>query len=441
MKPNSIRLWLIASTLAGVGLAPFLAQGNPRQRELKREHAAAISRLSETQRERVLRNFATWQTLSPEKQQGLEQLHQDLMNDQRLRGGELYQLMLDYHAWLRTLEPHQRDLLANATDIPHRLSLMREIARRQREQTAGRNMPPIGPGGSDRQVDIPEAMDEKNLSAVIQALQRHAANRLTAEQLDELQKLQGLKHAVRLLELLKEFGTGVNPQPLLENPPREFQQVASEIDQVATDPRLQEFVTHGPPLPGGGGSGSESQNHRQASPEARRLALALMLSLQVELFKQRRAVESTVDSQKLTEFLNTLPPDEQNALLSLEASDFQTDLRLQYLDAHGMADLPSMRKLGDLFFGARWRMRSNDRRFEGGRSRRPDDRSFGDPGGPPPRRGFGPPPDGPFGPSPDEGPLGPPSELDSSRPASSPAEPTPAAPPAPVTTPTPVPAS
>jgi hypothetical protein len=433
VKPTSIRLWLIASTLAGIGLAPFLAQGNPQQRQLKREHAAAISRLSETQRERMLRNFATWQALSPEKQQSLEQLHQDLLNDQRLRGGELYQLMLDYHAWLRTLEPHQRDLLANTTDIPHRLSLMREIARRQREQTAGRNMPPIGPGGSDRQVDIPGAMDEKNLAAVIQALQRHAADRLTAEQLDELQKLQGLKHAVRLLELLKEFGTGVNPQPLLENPPREFQQVASEIDQIVTDPQLQEFITHGPQLPGGGGPGNENQNRRQAHPEARRLALALMMSLQVELFKQRRAVESSVDSQKLTEFLNTLAPDEQNALLSLEASDFQTDLRLQYLDAHGMADLPSMRKLGDLFFGARWRMRFNDRRFEGGRSRRTDDRNFGDPGGPPPRRGFGPPPDGsPSGPS-----SGPSSEPDAPEPASSPETPSPNPLPVPASTPSP----
>jgi hypothetical protein len=161
-----------------------------------------------------------------------------------------------------------------------------------------------------------------------------------------------LKRYVQLLQFLHDFGTGVNPRPFMESAnsvPPEFAEVAQHIDQYVADSRVRQRIesTIGPWSPG------------------QRLAGVLLQSLMTELYKQRRILQRQPDSKKLEEFLASLPLEEQNELLTREASDFQIDLRERYMDATGMDNLPSARQLRELFLGRRPGPSSEDRRDNG----------------------------------------------------------------------------
>jgi len=71
--------------------------------------------------------------------------------------------------------------------------------------------------------------------------------------------------------------------------------------------------------------------------------------LMAQLSKMRRTAHLQIDRSKLEAFLNTLPLDRQYELLSLEASDFQDELRSLYLDKEGLNHLPSRQEFRELF--------------------------------------------------------------------------------------------
>ncbi|SFJ64928.1 hypothetical protein [Planctomicrobium piriforme] len=416
MSPKATRLWLIGSLLLALAAAPFLARGDQLSRQTRDNSAAAIAKMSETQHERLLRNYADYQKMDAASREKVAKLHWEIEKDRRTSSNELATVLADYHAWLRTLDAYQRDQIIKTTEPKARLALMRDTVRKQREEAARRTMSMPGPGGG-RGFDFPPGFDDKTLPVVMKAIETQAANRLTPAQMQELQSLQGLKRDLRLLQLLKEFGTGVNPQPLLENPPPEFTAVAQNIDQYISDPHFQDYIKNGPPGPP---PPQGMDQRRSTSPEGLRLGQTLMHSLVSELFRQWRQAEAHVDKPKLEQFLATLNEDEQNDLLSREASDFQTDLRDQYLESTGRADLPTLQNLGEVFVGSKWPFGGRDR--FGGEDRR-GGRGPRGPGGPGdrgpmddrfgPMRGGGPPRDrmdgnGPMGPPPASPPQNPP---------------------------------
>ncbi|WP_437226909.1 hypothetical protein SH661x_000074 [Planctomicrobium sp. SH661] len=345
MSPRAVKIWLGVSLVVAVLAAPFLARGDQSSRKQAEQYAAQIARMSESQRARLLQNERQYLAATSEQKASMQALHHALEKDRQHGHGELNEVMHRYDAWLKTIEPYQREQLSSTTDPRKRIELMREIVRKQSERAARRNMP--FPGQDfvrDRMPGDPApVLDEKGLASVMSALRQAADPRLTPAQREELDSLQGLKRDFRLLQILQEHasGGGNAPRPLLEDPPAEFRTVTEHINDSVTDDRVRNFIHSQPPGDGPPG--------RSQTPESR-LARVISRSLMVELFKQRRVAQQTMDSDKLRKFLlESVPPDRQYELLSLEASDFQTDLKNMYLDSQGQKDLPGMQDLRELF--------------------------------------------------------------------------------------------
>jgi hypothetical protein len=356
MKPLVVRLWLAGSILLALVTAPFLVRGDQAVLQLKKQNAAAIANMSEAQRQRLSRNLDDYQRMDPQQRTAVETLHGAIERDRSQGTGELAVVMSKYDAWLKTIEPYQRDQLGQAKDSAARIELIQDIVRRQREQAARRNTSSWPPGNDRPLHDWPPALDEKSLGNVMNALEQAARPRLNASQIERLQGLNGLKRSVQLLQDLHDFGTGVNPRPFLESAnsvPREFTEVAQNIDQYVDDARVRQRI----------------ESNIGPWSAGQRLGGVLLQSLMTELYKQRRLLERQPDPKKLEEFLASLPAEEQNELLTREASDFQIDLRERYMDAAGMDDLPSARHLRELFLGRRPGPGGDDRR-EGGNDER-----------------------------------------------------------------------
>ncbi|WP_437192126.1 hypothetical protein [Planctomicrobium sp. SH527] len=419
MTPNRVPMILGGLFLGALVLSPFLAQGDPHVLQIQQHNASVISKMSQTERERLLRNYSDYQAMTPQKREQMQLLHHQLEQDRLQSNGELSRTIEIYNAWLKTLNPLQRNQLMTASSSRERLNTVQEVLKRQREEAARRSMPPLGPPG-DRPFLMATGMDSATRGKIVEALEKTAEPRLSAQQKEELNGLKGLKRELRLLQILKEFGTGVSPQPLFENPPAEFVTVANEIANYTSNPQLLDFIQSAP-LPPPPQETPESSSRRDGKDSGRRLAFSLFHSYRMDLDQQRHMAEEAernTDSRKLEEFLATLPVAEQNELLSLEATDFQTDLKGLYLDSKVLANLPTREQLNELFIGSRGafsrRRFGNDRFGPGGRpprrmdGRDPMDGRFGPPpggpGGPPPGRPLGPDFQGPDSPRPFGGP-------------------------------------
>lgn len=341
MSPQALKIWLGVSLLVALVAAPYLARGDQSANLLKQKYAAQIARMSDSQRARLLQNEAQYRASTAEKKLALHTLHAALERDRIHGQGELTAVMQRYDAWLKTIEPYQREQLNNMSTPAERIALMQEVVSSQRARTARRNMPFFGPGGERLPWAPPPMLDETSLRNVMQALEQAADHRFTDAQRQELNQLQGVNRDFKLLRILKDVGTGLHPKPLMEEPPLEFKEVAADIDKYTDDERIRNFIHDGPTL-------QDAPPERISLPESR-LAGLISQSLLAELFKLRRAAHQHLEVAKLQAFLESLPPDRQYELLALEASDFQIDLRNQYLDSSGLSDLPGIQDLRELF--------------------------------------------------------------------------------------------
>ncbi len=363
MTPRTVRLILLGLFLLALAATPFLGQGGERH-SVMAHNAAVIRNLSVSQRDRLNQNFEDYQKLTPAEREQVNHFHTQMEQDRQMHGGHLTHVLNVYMNWVKTLSPHQRDQLTRAENPQARLALVRELLSRQREEIARRTMPTFGPDG-DRGTEMAPFLDDKVRVAIFQELEKLAANRLTESQMEEVTSLQGIRRELKLLQLLKDAAKPA-PAALIDQPPVEFAEIASRFSQFTENQRLRDFVVNDIRPPGPMGP-------RRESSEGRRLAILLMQSMSIELIKQQQAAEHNVDDQKLREFLETLPIEEQMELLSLDAADFHVDLKKQYLESH--ADLPRMSQISELFTGRPfWRRRFGDDRMGGGR---------------PPRRGEG----------------------------------------------------
>lgn len=369
MSSLHFKIWLATTLLLAVLIAPFLARGDQSDRQLKERHAQQLARLSDSQRNRLLQNEAQYLAASTTARDALRNFHIAIEKDRR-QGGELTAVMSAYDAWIRTIKRSQREQLASTSDPQERIALMKEIVRSQQEWVARRGLSSFGPGGDRPHFGAPPLLNEKASRAVMDALREAANVRLKPEQQAELEKLSGLKRDFRLLQILKETGTGLTPKPLLEEPPHEFKTVAEHLDQYVEDERTREFITGRPVTTEG-----ENPPRRLGTPEAR-LVVLVYQSMMAELSRLRRASHLSVDETRLRDYLNQLPLDRQYELLSLDTAEFQNELRNQYLDGEGLSGLPSRQDFRELFGWGflRGGMGGPDRRpsgFRGDRDTRP----------------------------------------------------------------------
>ena len=86
-----------------------------------------IAKMSKVERDRLQRNLAAFQQMSPEMQGHYRTLNEKLDED-RKEGGHLSSLLQTYSAWLQTLTPGQREELRQGTD---RLALVHKFKEEQ----------------------------------------------------------------------------------------------------------------------------------------------------------------------------------------------------------------------------------------------------------------------------------------------------------------------
>lgn len=365
MSRNSFRLWLLGSAVLALVAGPFLARGDQQVRQRQQRHLEKIGQMSPSDRDRLDRNWAAYEQMSEIEKGTLSTFHWQIEQDRQTEGGELGQILEDYHAWLNTIEPYQRDQLNRTEDPKKRIELMTSVVRRQQERSAERSVPRRLSGASGRGRNFTfwlrgvPVLNSEDLARVMEAMRELTPSRLTEPQKRDLDHLVGVARYVQLLRFLKD--NDLNSQPFFLAVPSEFDRIARRFATYVEDSRAREYMTDPRPFP---------------SPE-RRFASILFKSIVTEAFIDGRRQGRAPSDRDLAEYFVTLPPEEQDELLTLEAADFHTDLanRFRY-------------DLSDLFevFGNPFQPGDEDRyrRDRDRRSNEPEPMRDG-PGGPPQR--------------------------------------------------------
>lgn len=327
MNRTNIHWWLAGSVLLALGIAPFLARGD---QQTRRQHLEQIEMMSASERERLERNWAIYQQMSPQERAALHAFHQQVERDRREGNGELARVMEDYYSWLKTIDPMHRDQLRQSTDPDARLRLMRTFAHDRRARSVARWIP-RGPGRFSRGRDIP-SLSSEDLARVMEEIEKLPPSRLarlSAAEREELHTLQGIDRYVRVLEHLKQ--SDPRKGPLMTDPLPEFGRLAGRFDAIVEDSAAREYV-----------SDPDSQLSRD-----RRIAALLMKSLSIELVRQRRRQGRDPSTGELETYFESLPDDEQDEMLMLDATDFYADLLNRYPQ---QTTEVGMRTVAELFF-------------------------------------------------------------------------------------------
>lgn len=354
MNPRTVRLWLAAACVLALVLSPFLVRGDMQLRKVREANQRQIASLSNGDRERLDRNYAEYRQLSPPEKAHVDEFHHDLTASAKERQRQLEHTMEVYLDWARTLPPYQREALMKETDSQKRLDLVREFLEQQSDWEAQRlafvEMGWLPPGARRAFRDAPLLSPEELASLMVEIEDRQWRYFSVQEQ-ERLSQLQGIERYVQLLKLLKEksAGTvamhGMVRQVFVEKL-RDSSAAAylKKLQADAGDSQFEEFLP--------------------------RLGWMVILakSLIHEAISQQRQSEIPSD-QVLSELLHSLPPEEQDRLLSLEAVEFRGEL----LRLHRQKSTPiNPREIAGVFLPSpeeRGRFEENFRRIEGrGRS-------------------------------------------------------------------------
>lgn len=193
--------------VAVVGLAALFncranaVAGSVDSKTLSERHAQVV-KMSTVERERLQRNLAEFQKLSPEKQEQYRQLNAQL-EENRKTGGQLNSLMQTYSAWLQTLTPTQREELRQATDSAQKLSLVQKFKEEQMRDHSMNDLEefnPWGPRPHRESLSVPE------LTSVMKVL----ASELPEEDQQHLGKVNRVEQHVEVLK--KSIQHAENPR-------------------------------------------------------------------------------------------------------------------------------------------------------------------------------------------------------------------------------------
>lgn len=359
-----VLLLCLAAILAG--RAPVRGESSTaRQRE---ENRRKIISMTETERARLKDNYDRFRKLSPEDQQRLRRLDQELKEDDRDRQGELRRTLKDYITWLEPLSPGEREDLRRESDPNQRAAMVRTMIKAEQDRADFRTR-----RGQRR------ALSPGDLDKVLGVLEGHLRQRGTrqAKAVDALQSKSGLERHGGVLELTfsrDRSERGAFPAPI---PPDVINEMIAQI----SNPDFQKWVQDESPI---------------------RTTMRLFMLI-------REGVMAEFDSLKPSEetliaFFEELKPSQQQEIMRLPVEWQQRRILHLYMEKHP-SEFPGVprfdRMFGDFQFDReRFRGWGGPGRGpqEGGegpkRQRRLDEKSEGR-GGPPgePRRGRnGPPP-------------------------------------------------
>lgn len=163
------RLGMLLAAVALAGSSPGWA-GVPAA-ELQ-QRSAEVEKMTVIERDRLQRNWTSFQNLPPDRKHHFRQLHLSLAEDLKSGGNRLNDTMQTYSQWLQTLTPGQREDLRQARSSAQKLDLVRKFKDEQERQAQSRVLeePAIDPGRMRRSFMSGKPLSTTELEAAMSAL-------------------------------------------------------------------------------------------------------------------------------------------------------------------------------------------------------------------------------------------------------------------------------
>ena len=285
---------VIAGTLA---VAPLvLGRGNPALSQSR----DAISAMSDVERKVLKRKYEQYRALTESQRDELRQLHQQLEQD-RVKGPRYLEAMKLYCDWLKSIDAWQQDELAHISQPQEKIERVTSIVKERAEAEDPENeLRPAGGGPLQR-----IRLNEQQLTKVFDALVSRVT--LSEEEQQQVNQLHGLKRFGRQVRLLREK-RGQNPEKTLRMlSEAEFMQLADE----AGNADLKAFLT------------------RAGDLDIRKKRLPRVIFASCLALVDREAAQVT--EEQMRQYLSSLPPEQQDQLLQLQADQFKAVLQRNVL--------------------------------------------------------------------------------------------------------------
>jgi hypothetical protein len=194
---SALRSWMLPVIAAGFWMPSSSLAAGLTSAELSQRSQEIVS-MTAAERDRLQRNWRTFQSLSDERKQHFRQLHEQLETDMKTGGSQLNHVMQTYAAWLQTLTPGQRADLRQAKTPKEKLELVRKIKAdqdlRQESRALNEPSPPheFAPNRWRFWQRIALPLTTAELNAVIDALAQLLPNseREAVEHLDKWRRYQ-----------------------------------------------------------------------------------------------------------------------------------------------------------------------------------------------------------------------------------------------------------
>jgi hypothetical protein len=209
-RPRAITLW--AALFAVVLLSGTTTEDADRVES--RRHK--IELLSQSERNRLKRNYETYLKLSPERREQLFKLHDELEQDAK-NGGHLQKLLDQYNTWFCKLSPFDRDKLLSTADPGERAQLVQKLLEEEQKQRLARTTRAPFPLQALRFEGGAAPLSSSELDVVLTAVEQkylrdESKERLTKSSAPRDRHLQILRATMNQLRREREVGTKMLPR-------------------------------------------------------------------------------------------------------------------------------------------------------------------------------------------------------------------------------------
>lgn len=370
LPPWFVRSWLGLSVVLSMVLGPLLVRGDQASRSQTERHLKIIAGMSGSERDRLERNRQAFTKLTQQELATMQQFHTELERDDRERGGELGSVLDEYHRWLDTLEPFQRDQLKRTQDADERLALMKRLIAEQRSRDASRVFQgafsnPRDPRSRLSPPGRTPVLSAEELDKLMQGMEQLEQFKLTEIQKADVRGKSGLDRYITFLEHLKQNVPGNRNEPerrglrVIPQFQEPFVKLAQRFDVYVSDSEARDYI-------------SAIESERIPSVDLRMQALLMKSMISLSMSQQKTSDIPTL--QQRQDYFILLSEEEQDRLFELEAVEFNKELSSRISQP---TEVVGVQAIVRSFLS-----REDFERWPGNRTRGRDSRSGG-PGNPP----------------------------------------------------------
>jgi len=178
---------------------PLLGGATSEDAALLASRRQKVQGLSQSEINRLKRNYDTFRALSQEQRDDLFRLHDEVQQDAKNRG-HLQKLLEGYNRWFSSLSPFDRDTILSKTDPVERAMQVEKLRADQKKQQQA--VVHAGAFAAAHLVDGRNVLSSQGLEAVVNAVEK---NFLSEDAKREVQQMPaGRDRHVRILKLAKE---------------------------------------------------------------------------------------------------------------------------------------------------------------------------------------------------------------------------------------------